>query len=96
MTRPFEALLRWCDNCGTIQPPSDFIALAIEFGLIDPITRFVTGEAITALERLDVISGPTSMSIKRRRQTGKRSAVHAIAGGNLGGYAPSGTVHASS
>src|SRR6266545_5382537 len=60
----FEALIRWCDERGAIQAPSDFVALAIELGLIDPITQFVTTEAVKALERLDDAYGTeTTMSI---------------------------------
>jgi cyclic di-GMP phosphodiesterase Gmr len=60
----FEALIRWCDERGTIQAPSDFVGLAIELGLIDPITQFVTAEAVSALEQLDVEFGAdTTMSI---------------------------------
>ena len=60
----FEALIRWCDERGTIQAPSDFVGLAIELGLIDPITQFVTAEAVNALEQLDGEFGAdTTMSI---------------------------------
>ena len=60
----FEALIRWCDERGTIQAPSDFVGLAIELGLIDPITQFVTAEAVSALEQLDDQFGAdTTMSI---------------------------------
>jgi cyclic di-GMP phosphodiesterase Gmr len=60
----FEALIRWCDERGTIQAPSDFVGLAIELGLIDPITQFVTAEAVNALQQLDDEFGAdTTMSI---------------------------------
>jgi len=60
----FEALVRWCDSDGTIQAPSDFIALAVELGLIDSITRFVLEDAIAAIEELDCAFGSaTTMSI---------------------------------
>ena len=60
----FEALIRWCDDRGVIQAPSDFVGLAIELGLIDPITQFVTTEAVNALGQLDDAFGAaTTMSI---------------------------------
>jgi c-di-GMP phosphodiesterase Gmr len=53
----FETLVRWRDDDGEIQPPSSFIDLAIELGLIDPITRFVLEEAVSSIERLDEAFG---------------------------------------
>jgi cyclic di-GMP phosphodiesterase Gmr len=49
----FETLVRWRDDEGEIHPPSSFIDLAIELGLIDTITRFVVAEALRSIERLD-------------------------------------------
>jgi EAL domain-containing protein (putative c-di-GMP-specific phosphodiesterase class I) len=49
----FETLIRWRDDDTEIQPPGAFIGLAIELGLIDPITHFVLGEAVNSIERLD-------------------------------------------
>jgi len=49
----FETLVRWRDDDGEIQPPSSFVDLAIELGLIDPITRFVLDEAVRSIGRLD-------------------------------------------
>ncbi len=60
----FETLVRWRDDDGEIQPPSSFINLAIELGLIDPITRFVLDEAVASMERLDAAFGAaTTISI---------------------------------
>jgi EAL domain-containing protein (putative c-di-GMP-specific phosphodiesterase class I) len=60
----FEALVRWRDDDGEIQPPSSFIELAIELGLIDPITRFVLAEALRSIEHLDQEFGAsTTMSV---------------------------------
>jgi cyclic di-GMP phosphodiesterase Gmr len=60
----FEALIRWCDDRGTIQAPHDIVALAIELGLIDPITQFMVTEAVNALEELDAEFGAgTTMSV---------------------------------
>jgi len=49
----FETLIRWRHDDIEIQPPGAFIGLAIELGLIDPITHFVLGEAINSIDRLD-------------------------------------------
>jgi diguanylate cyclase (GGDEF)-like protein/PAS domain S-box-containing protein len=60
----FETLVRWRDDDGEIHPPSNFIGLAIELGLIDPITNFVLAETINSIERLDDAFGAgTSISI---------------------------------
>jgi c-di-GMP phosphodiesterase Gmr len=60
----FEALIRWCDERGTIQAPSDVVGLAIELGLINPITQFMVTEAVNALEQLDEEFGSgTTMSV---------------------------------
>jgi diguanylate cyclase (GGDEF)-like protein/PAS domain S-box-containing protein len=53
----FETLVRWRDDDGEIQPPSAFIGLAIELGLIDPITHFVLEEAVRSIESLDQAFG---------------------------------------
>jgi diguanylate cyclase (GGDEF)-like protein/PAS domain S-box-containing protein len=49
----FETLVRWRDSDGEIHPPGSFIDLAIELGLIDPITQFVLGDTLHSIERLD-------------------------------------------
>jgi cyclic di-GMP phosphodiesterase Gmr len=49
----FETLVRWRDDEGEIHPPSSFIDLAIELGLIDTITRFVLAETLRSIEILD-------------------------------------------
>ncbi len=54
----FETLVRWRDSNLEIQPPSSFIGLATELGLIDPITRFVLAESIRSLDLLDDAFGP--------------------------------------
>jgi c-di-GMP phosphodiesterase Gmr len=60
----FETLVRWRDNEGEIHPPSSFIGLAIELGLIDTITQFVLAEALRAIEALDREFGPaTTISV---------------------------------
>jgi c-di-GMP phosphodiesterase Gmr len=60
----FETLVRWRDDAGDLQPPSSFIDLAIELGLIDPITRFVLDEAVRSVEQLDAAFGAdTTISI---------------------------------
>jgi diguanylate cyclase (GGDEF)-like protein/PAS domain S-box-containing protein len=60
----FETLVRWRDDEGEIHPPSAFIGLAIELGLIDIITRFVLAEALRSIEALDREFGPdTTISV---------------------------------
>lgn len=68
----FETLVRWRDDDGEIHPPGDFIGLAIELGLIDPVTNFVLNETINSIERLDEAFGPgTTISINvAARQAG--------------------------
>jgi diguanylate cyclase (GGDEF)-like protein/PAS domain S-box-containing protein len=60
----FETLVRWRDSEGEIHPPSSFIDLAIELGLIDTITHFVLAEALRSIESLDREFGPaTTISV---------------------------------
>jgi diguanylate cyclase (GGDEF)-like protein/PAS domain S-box-containing protein len=60
----FETLVRWRDEDGEIQAPGSFIGLAIELGLIDPITHFVLAETLGSIERLDAaFGGDTTISI---------------------------------
>jgi c-di-GMP phosphodiesterase Gmr len=60
----FETLIRWRDDHGEIQPPSAFVGLATDLGLIDSITRFVLAEAIRSMDRLDDAFGAgTTISI---------------------------------
>jgi cyclic di-GMP phosphodiesterase Gmr len=86
----FETLVRWRDDDGEIQPPSSFIDLAIELGLIDPITRFVLDEAVRSIERLDeAFGGGTTISVNvAAKQAGDldfmRSFVEAL---DASGYA---------
>ena len=60
----FETLIRWRDDDTEIQPPGAFIGLAIELGLIDPITHFVLGEAVNSIGRLDdAFGGGTKIAV---------------------------------
>jgi c-di-GMP phosphodiesterase Gmr len=60
----FETLVRWRDDNGEIHPPGEFIELAIELGLINPITNFVLAEAVNSIDRLDAAFGAgTTISI---------------------------------
>jgi c-di-GMP phosphodiesterase Gmr len=54
----FETLIRWLDDDAEIQSPNEFIGLATELGLIDPITHFVLAEAIRSIDLLDEAFGP--------------------------------------
>jgi EAL domain-containing protein (putative c-di-GMP-specific phosphodiesterase class I) len=60
----FETLVRWRDDDGEIHSPSTFVGLAVELGLIDPITHFVLAETIKSMARLDEAFGSgTTVSI---------------------------------
>ena len=60
----FEALVRWRDENGEIHPPGEFVGLAIELGLINPVAHFVLEETLASIDRLDEAFGPnTSISI---------------------------------
>jgi EAL domain-containing protein (putative c-di-GMP-specific phosphodiesterase class I) len=59
-----ETLVRWRDDDGEIQPPGEFIGLAVELGLINPITNFVMAEAVSSMDRIDAAFGEgTTVSI---------------------------------
>jgi cyclic di-GMP phosphodiesterase Gmr len=53
-----EALVRWRDGNGEIPGPNEFIALAVELGLIDQITHLVLGETVAAMDAIDEAFGP--------------------------------------
>jgi c-di-GMP phosphodiesterase Gmr len=53
-----EALIRLRDEDGVIQPPGQFIGLAIELGLIDDITYLALAEIVRSLDLLDDAFGP--------------------------------------
>jgi diguanylate cyclase (GGDEF)-like protein len=55
-----EVLLRWRDEEGLIQPPGDFVNLAVELGLMDEITHLVLGETLGAMDRINDAFGPGS------------------------------------
>src|SRR5262249_11201042 len=60
----FETLVRWRDDNGELEMPVAFVGLAVELGLIDPITQFVLGDAVASLNRLDSAFGSgTSIAI---------------------------------
>lgn len=60
----FETLVRWRDSDGEIHPPGQFIGLAIELGLINPITNFVLTETLHSIDALDAAYGSdTTVSI---------------------------------
>jgi c-di-GMP phosphodiesterase Gmr len=53
-----EALIRLRDEDGVIQAPGEFIALAIELGLIDDITYLALAEIVRSMDLLDDAFGP--------------------------------------
>lgn len=52
-----EVLLRWMDEDGVIQPPGDFIALAIELGLMDDLTYIVLEKTVQSIDRINEAFG---------------------------------------
>lgn len=52
-----EVLLRWMDEDGIIQPPGDFIALALELGLMDDLTYIVLEKTIQSIDRINEAFG---------------------------------------
>ena len=55
-----EVLLRWIDEDGVIQPPGDFIALAIELGLMDDLTHLVLDKTIQSIDRINEAFGASA------------------------------------
>jgi len=55
-----EVLLRWIDEDGVIQPPGDFIALAIELGLMDDLTYLVLDKTVRSIDRINEAFGETA------------------------------------
>ncbi len=53
----FEALARWIDDTGAVQPPARFLSAAIELGLLDGITHSIVDALIRDLPRLDACFG---------------------------------------
>jgi diguanylate cyclase (GGDEF)-like protein len=52
-----EVLMRWIDEDGIIQPPGDFLALAVELGLMDDLTHFILGETVASIDRINAAFG---------------------------------------
>ena len=76
----FETLVRWRDSDGEIHMPGQFISLAVELGLINPITNFVLNETLASIDRLDAAFGPgKSVSINiGAKQTGDLAFMHTV------------------
>jgi diguanylate cyclase (GGDEF)-like protein len=53
-----EALIRLRDEDGVIQPPGQFVGLAIELSLIDDITYLALAEIVRSMDMLDDAFGP--------------------------------------
>jgi diguanylate cyclase (GGDEF)-like protein len=59
-----EVLLRWRDEQGVVNPPGDFVNLAVDLGLMDEISHFTLAETVAAMDQIDATFGPeTSISI---------------------------------
>jgi diguanylate cyclase (GGDEF)-like protein len=80
-----EVLMRWRDEDGLIQPPGDFLSLAIELGLMDDLTHFILAETVSSIDRInDAFGRDCSISVNvAARQAGNtefmRSLVAALA-----------------
>ncbi|MBX3518567.1 MAG: EAL domain-containing protein [Xanthobacteraceae bacterium] len=76
----FETLVRWRDSDGEIHMPGQFISLAVELGLINPITNFVLNETLGSIDQLDAAFGPgKSLSINiGAKQTGDLAFMHTV------------------
>ncbi|MEX0957011.1 MAG: EAL domain-containing protein [Rhizobiaceae bacterium] len=55
-----EVLMRWRDEDGLIQPPGEFIGLAVELGLIDDLTHFILAETVASIDLINDTFGPQS------------------------------------
>ena len=53
----FESLARWTDEAGVIHPPSEFIPVAEESGLIVPLGRWAIATAAATLAKWDARAG---------------------------------------
>jgi diguanylate cyclase (GGDEF)-like protein len=75
-----EVLLRWRDEQGVINPPGDFVNLAVELGLMDEISHFVLAETVAAMERIDAAFGPeATISINvAARQASERNFMQSL------------------
>ncbi|MGV3550146.1 putative bifunctional diguanylate cyclase/phosphodiesterase [Rhizobium sp.] len=67
-----EVLLRWMDEDGAIQPPGEFIALAIELGLMDELTYLILDKTVASIDRInDAFGEGASISLNvAARQAG--------------------------
>lgn len=86
-----EALLRWRDEEGMIHPPSDFVTLAIELGLMDDVTRLVLGEVIESMDRIDAAFGPqvsVSVNVAAKQAEDARLMRSILETIDATGYAP--------
>ena len=52
-----EILLRWIDEDGLIQPPGEFIALALELGLMDDLTYLVLDKTVQSIDTINSVFG---------------------------------------
>ena len=77
-----EVLLRWRDEGGFIQPPGDFVGLAVELGIINDISRMVLEETVAALGDIDAAFGAgTTISFNvAAKQAGDTAFMQKLAG----------------
>ncbi len=59
-----EVLMRWRDEDGVIQPPGEFLQLAIELGLMDDLTHLILAETVDSIDLInDAFGAGSSISI---------------------------------
>jgi diguanylate cyclase (GGDEF)-like protein len=77
-----EVLMRWRDEDGLIQPPGEFLNLAIELGLVDDLTHFILADTISSIDRInDAFGRDCSISINvAARQAGNIEFMRSLVG----------------
>lgn len=61
-----EVLMRWRDEDGLMQPPGDFVGLAVDLGLMDELTLNILAETLDSLDLINEAFGrdiPISINI---------------------------------
>lgn len=67
-----EVLMRWIDEDGLIQPPGEFVALALELDLLDDLAFLMFDTTIQAIDQINEAFGPTtsiSLNIAAKQAT---------------------------
>lgn len=75
-----EVLMRWIDEDGLIQPPGEFITLALELGLLDELTFLLLEKTVRCIDRINESFGSNvSISINvAAKQAGNISFMRSL------------------